>query len=448
MSVLVLHYRGSIDATPYDRWADEYDGDVLLLTAEEENLTPAAAGYRYAAAVPGYETGGRVEARCLDLAREHGVRHVVACQERDLERAAQLREILGLPGQRLDSVLPFRDKVRMKERLTAAGLRVAPYRVVECAADLLAFAGEHGFPVVVKPRDSAGSAGLRILRSPDELETYLAGDAAGLDGEHPPNLIAERFVPGPMCHVDGLVVGGRVVLAWPSQYLYSLSSFREDRGGRMDVTLDVADPLTGRLVEFAERALHALPGPRDFAFHAEIFHTPGDELVLCEIACRTGGAAVRDIVRVLFGVDPTEAWVRAQLGLPLPPALTELMERAGDGRPRPARMSGQLVLMKRPGTVVALPGGPPPFPWIEKYQVFVRPGQTMGAATFSADFLLTTLVSGPDRATCVARLREVEAWFMAGLVLREPDPGQDPKPAPNPAPNPKPEPAWPGHVDA
>ncbi|RBQ14584.1 hypothetical protein DP939_39805 [Spongiactinospora rosea] len=415
MSVLVLHYRGSIAATPYDQWVAGYDGDVLLLTADEDNLAPAAAGYRHAAAVPGYETGGQVEALALDLAREHGVRHVVACQERDLERAAQLREILGLPGQRLDSVLPFRDKVLMKERFVAAGLPVAPYREIECAADLLAFAGEHGFPLVVKPRDSAGSVGLRILRSAGELETYLAGEL-DLYGEHPPNLIAERFVPGPMCHVDGLVVGGRMVLAWPSQYLYSLSSFREDRGGRMDVTLDVDDPLTGRLVELTERALKALPGPRDFAFHAEIFHTPGDELVLCEIACRTGGASVRDVIRILFGVDPTESWVRAQLGLPLPAALTE----AGPGRPRPGRMTGQLVLMKRPGRVVSVPGGPPPFPWIEKYQVFVEPGQTMGAATFSADFLFTTLVSGPDRATCVARLRQVEAWFMDGLELHDP----------------------------
>ncbi|MDF5753553.1 hypothetical protein [Spongiactinospora sp. TRM90649] len=415
MSVLVLHYRGSIAATPYDRWVAGYGGDVLLLTAEEGNLAPATDGYLHAAAVPGYETGGQVEPLCLDLAREHGVRHIVACQERDLERAAQLREILGLPGQRMDSVLPFRDKVLMKERFIAAGLRVAPYRVVECAADLLAFAGEHGFPVVVKPRDSAGSVGLRILRSADELEAYLA-DEPDLYGEHPPNLIVEGFVPGPMCHVDGLVVGGRVVLAWPSQYLYSLSSFREDRGGRMDVTLDVDDPLTGRLIELTERALQALPGPRDFAFHAEIFHTPGDELVLCEIACRTGGASVRDVIRILFGVDPTESWVRAQLGLPLPAVLTE----AGPERPLPGRMTGQLVLMKRPGRVVSVPEGPPPFPWIEKYQVFVQPGQTMRAATFSADFLLTTLVSGPDRATCVARLRQVEAWFMDGLVLDDP----------------------------
>ncbi len=428
MTVLVLHHRGSLAATPYDSWLADYDGDVLLLASREyldlvsEDLPTAGHGYRHAEAVHDYEVSGRVEARSLDLAREHGVRHVIACQERDLERAAQLRDILGLPGQRLDSVIPFRDKLLMKELVGAAGLEVAAQRSIDCAADVLAFADEHGFPLVLKPRDSASSVGLSILGSRAELDAYLT-DGFDLYGPHQPNLMAEAFVPGPMCHVDGLVVDGRLALAWPSQYQYTLSSFREDTGGRLDLTLDVDDPVTARLIEFTERVLEALPGPRDFTFHAEVFHTPDDRLVLCEIACRTGGAAVRDIIRTLFGVDPSECWVRAQLGLSLP------AELRGE-RLKPARMAGQLVLMKRPGRVVALPEQAPPFPWLEKFRVFVKPGQVMEAASFSGDFLVTAIVSGPDRAACESRLRQVESWFLAGLVLEDPSTGRVPAVSP------------------
>ncbi|MEV6209050.1 NikS protein [Kitasatospora sp. NPDC051914] len=420
MTVLVLHHRGSLEGTPYHGWLADYEGDVLLITSREhlalvaEELPAEGGAYRRTAAVDGYETSGELEALALDWAREYGIRHIVACQERDLERAAELRDVLGLPGQRMATVLPFRDKAVMKRRAAAAGLPVAPYLELECATELIAFAEQYGFPLVLKPRDSAGSVGLRILDSREELDEYLA-DGFDLYGPYQPNLLAEAFVHGKMCHVDGLVVDGRTVLAWPSQYQYSLSSFRTDTGGRLDLTLDVDDPLAHRLLEFTERTLEALSGPENFAFHAEFFHTPEDELVLCEIACRTGGAAIRDIVRTMFAVDPSEAWVRAQLGLPLP-------EWLGSEKPTPRRMVGQLVLMKRPGRVVSVPEEPPAFPWIEKYQVFVAPGQTMQAAAYSSDFLVTALVSGADRAECESRLRVLEQWFLGELVL-EPDGG-------------------------
>ncbi len=114
---------------------------------------------------------------------------------------------------------------------------------------------------MLKPVDSAGSVGLRILESREELDAHLA-DGLDLYGPHLPNLLAEAFVPGRMCHVDGLVVDGRTVFAWPSQYQYTLASYRTDTGGRLDLTLDTDDPLTGRLLEFTDRAWRRSAGRR------------------------------------------------------------------------------------------------------------------------------------------------------------------------------------------
>jgi biotin carboxylase len=411
MGVLILHY-GPLDITPYDRWLADYDGDILLLASREyaervgERL-PDNGRYRHAELVAGYEASGSVEARALELAGQYRVDRIIACQERDLERAAQLRELLDLPGQRLSSVLPFRNKVMMKDAVRASGVPVAAYRDVECATDIITFAGEHGFPIVVKPRDSAGSIGLKIIESSAELDAFL--DQVDLYGQYQPNLMVESFVPGPMCHIDGLVVGGQLVFAWPSQYLFRLASFAEDPNGRLDVTLDPDDPLTARLLKFTDQVLEALPGPDNFAFHAEVFHTPDDQLVLCEIACRTGGAAIRSVMRTLFGVDPNEVWVRAELGLPLP-------VDTGSLPLRPSTMAGQLVLVKRPGAVLDVPGTPP-FPWVEKSNIFIRPGQTMTKPAYSADFLASFVVSGPARQDCESRMRQLERWFFDGLSL-------------------------------
>ncbi|HKS46134.1 MAG TPA: amino acid adenylation domain-containing protein [Amycolatopsis sp.] len=415
MTVLVLHRLGSVAGAPYRSWLADYDGDVLLLAGREfldlvgEDLPTGTGDYAHAEAVRGYDVSGQIEARCLELAERHGIRHLVACNELDLERAAQLREIAGLPGPRLDALIPFRDKLVMKDLAAAAGLAVPPYRDVECATDLVGFVAEHGLPVVLKPRDSASSVGVRTLRTSEDLDDFL-DNGFDLYGPHHPNLLVESFVPGRMCHVDGLVLDGRIVAVWPSQYQYALATFATDRGGRLDLTLDRDDPLTGRLIEYTERLLDALPGDEDFAFHAEIFHTPDDRLLLCEIAARAGGAGVRDTQHLLFGFDPSETVVRAQLGLPLP-------ERLRGYRLRPARMAGQLVLMKRPGRVVTVPDGPPPFEWVEKFRVFVHSGQSMAAARHSGDFMVMAIVAGPDRRTCENRLRQVEEWFLAGLVL-------------------------------
>jgi biotin carboxylase len=257
---------------------------------------------------------------------------------------------------------------------------------------------------VVKPRDGSSSVGLRILRTADELDGYLAGFAEAGAG-----LLAEAYVDGSMFHVDGMVRDGKLAVAWPSQYLYQLAAFGQDSKPRLDVTLDVGDPLGQRLVELVEKVFQALPSPRDTTFHCEVFHTPDDELVLCEVASRNGGALIKSVLETMFGVDFPVAWLRASAGLPI--------DVPGDGtRMVPRQMAGQLLLLKRPGRVVAAPGRPP-FGWIERFEQYVRPGDEVAGATSSGDFMTAMVVSAPDRATCEARLREAAAWFDANLVI-------------------------------
>jgi biotin carboxylase len=418
MSVLILH-RGPLASTPYDRWLRDYGGDILLLASREhldslgEASPPGGSGYARFEALDDYHVSGRVEARALALAREYGVRYIVACHERDMERAAQLREILDLPGQRLESAVPFRDKLVMKSLAREAGVPVTPFTDVECAVDIAAFAREHGHPLVLKPRNGSGSAGLRVLHTPEDLDTYLAEGFDLYDGGQP-NLMAEAYVPGTVCHVDGLVVAGRTVLASPSQHL-PVPGGPGGPAGRAELTLDHDEPLARRLLSFTDAVLAALPGPDDHAFHAEIFHTPDDRLVLCEIACRTGGSGIRDMLGTLYGLDPAEYWVRAQLGLSLPAV-------NGTQRLRPRGLAGRLLVGRRPGRVLEVPDHPD-FPWVEKYRLHVRPGQYLEPPAHPDDAMASFVVSAPTRASCEERMRELATWFDENLRLAALQPG-------------------------
>jgi hypothetical protein len=420
VSILILH-RNPLEPFPYHEWLSDYDDDIVVLADRDRILSSgeqppvAGSGRVHLELLPDFLDGSRVRARALELAAEHGSRLVLAHHEGDIEHAAYLRRFLGLPGPYPQDVLAFRDKAVMKARLRGAGIATAEYAVVGNADQARAFAQQYGYPLVLKDKAGFNAIGLRILHDADELARCVAQAWCG-SGENRGELLLEAFVPGRMCHVDGLVADGRTVLAWPSQYQYDLASFGSDHGARVDLTLDRDDPLTPRLLALTDAALTALRGEedggapsrlRDHAFHAEIFHTPDDRLVVCEIACRPAGAKVRHVLDSLFGVDLFAYTTRIQAGLPVP-AIDEHL-RPGD-RPQPRQMAGQVLMMKRPGFIRSLPD-PPRQPWVERFWRYAEPGQTITPSAGSADFLLAAVGSAPDRGECERRLRALGSVF-------------------------------------
>ncbi|MEU4929107.1 ATP-grasp domain-containing protein [Streptomyces yokosukanensis] len=421
MSVLVLH-RNPLAAFPYRQWLNgdapgldghaPYPGDLVVLAARDKiesagERLPDDTDHDFTH-LELFDTldDDRVPARALALAEKYRITHVVAHHEADVALAARLRERLGLDGAWSADIMPFRDKALMKRLARGAGVEVAPHTVPGTAEQARAFAARHGFPVVLKDRAGYNSIGLSIIADQDELEQRLA--RAYRDGARD-DLLVEAFVPGRMCHVDGLVVDGRTVAAWPSQYQYDLASFGTDPGPRVDLTLDVDDPLTPRLLLLIERTLAALKPEgsrlRTHAFHAEVFHTPDDRLVLCEIAARSGGAKIREVFEVLFGIQLAVQVTRAEAGLPLPALEGAVDER---GRLRPRCMSGQVLTMKRPGLVRSLPAAPDE-EWVKGFWLFAEEGQVIAPASGSADFLTAAVGSAPTRLACERALRALGA---------------------------------------
>lgn len=426
MTALVLH-RFPLDPFPYDRWLSDYDGGVVMIAARDaiaaggEQLPTGLGGYRHLEIIDSFDDAELVDRLARDLAYEYQVTHVIAHHEADLHRAAALREKFGLPGQLPAGLLPFRDKVLMKRKLAAAGLEVAPHALAGTAAEVRAFGAAHGLPLVFKVIDGIGigagpgapaSAAPRTVRSGEELDQYLAEAFPPAAGPRE-DLLVEAYVEGRTCHVDGVVAGGRTVMAWPSRYEYDPASFRSGGGALVDLTLAPSDPLTPRLLALVEEVLGALEGPADHAFHAKVFHTPDDRLVVCEITARPAGGRVRDVLSAVFGVHPVELAARAQVGLRLP--AVEALGRSG-GRLEPVRMAGQVLMMKRTGTVRAIPTTPKES-WVEFYGVFAEPGEVIGEAENACDFLAVAVLSAPTRAECEKRLRALGAHFETEFVL-------------------------------
>ncbi|WP_410670089.1 hypothetical protein [Amycolatopsis sp. cmx-4-68] len=412
MKFLILN-RHPLARRDYCRWLGPAHEAVLV--TDTTVLSPDAAvreaelaGYAHVEIVETFDFNPLVEHRVLALHEKFGFDRIIAPREYDILRAARLREFLGLPGQHVESALAFRDKLRMKDCLSAAGVPLAPYAPIADLRDLLGFVEQHGYPVVVKPRRGGGSSGVHVLRGPGDLTEFLAG-AAELASDRGADLLAEEYVEHELFHVDGLIADGARAMMWPSSQ--GDTSCLGMIGGQAlrSCLLDGDDPLAEPLRTLTAQALKALPAPATYMFHAEIFREAGGRLLFNEVAGRMGGGMIENMLKLGFGISLPEAYIRAEAG------------RDSLAVPEQPRYAAGLALFPpRPGTVREIPTACP-VPGIDEFRAYARPGDVLGGAHTSVEKIGSVLVRGDRRAEVESRLVAATEWFEAATVI-DPDP--------------------------
>jgi biotin carboxylase len=279
-------------------------------------------------------------------------------------------------------------------------LKVPEFIRAQNTLDLLEFVGRHGYPIIIKPVNGAGTVNVNWIRDEAELIAFL-------DNNQIENLDVETYVDGKLYHVDGLIYDGEVKFIWPHAY-NSDSTLGFANGHHMgSYMLDKDKPITRRLIEFTKSVLKALDAPPLATFHCEVFHSVGDELVLCEIACRLGGGRIVPVLNAAFGVDMYEYWVKAQVGIPLDiKAQTE-----------PKQMAGHLLYLPKGGVY----RGPTVFEqlsWVDELLINVQPGKRYGAHS-SVDFAGSAVVTGSTELEVKTKLAEVVSIFDRQMVWEE-----------------------------
>ncbi|WP_217240266.1 acetyl-CoA carboxylase biotin carboxylase subunit family protein [Streptomyces sp. AC555_RSS877] len=384
--VAVINYGPKSD---YAAMLPELADTLHVFTHNELHNTDAFARYEH---VPDCEFVPYPELRIRQLAAEKPFTHLITDNEYDLERVARIREDLGIPGQSAASALSFRDKVVMKE-VASRTVPTAAFARLETITDLTGFIAAHAYPVVVKPVKQGGSRDISVLRGEDDLMEFSRRHWRE-------DLMVEDFVEGRMYHVDAVLAPGYRFVA-SSRYVRScLGVFSGENNG--SIQLHPEEKFAGRLEEFLDRVLEAFEVPEISAYHLEVFHTPEDELVLCEIASRVGGDRIPALTRLTYGVDLHASWLRQSCGLPVdpPPAAP------------PAEVHGSISILPQ-GRPVRAPRRPP-FAWVRHYEVNEKlaPG---AVAQNSTSFLCFVIVGGRDLAEVEERLLQAETWLMENL---------------------------------
>lgn len=220
--------------------------------------------------------------------------------------AAELRERWSLPGMRRDAVLGFRDKVLMRERVAAAGIRVPRSARVRTPREAVEAAERIGFPLIFKPVAGAGSADTWPARSMAELEAVLAKTA------HVAEASLEELIEGDEYTYETICVDGSPVYESCTRYYPNVLEARKKQWiSPIILTLrDRSSPVLAPAVEMGRKALAALGMTTGFT-HMEWFRTRSGEAVFGEVACRAPGANMVDLMNYAGDVDLFVEWARA-----------------------------------------------------------------------------------------------------------------------------------------
>jgi hypothetical protein len=222
--------------------------------------------------------------------------------------AARAREACGIPGTSVHTTWLCRDKPSMKEVLRAGGIPCAQSAGASSADDARAFAREVGYPLILKPRDSAGAAGTFRVSNDAELEDAIA--ASGLACGK--SVAIEEFIEGHEGVYDTLAIDGQVAHEFAIHYYPNvLEAMRTRWISPQVVTTNRVDSAEGygEVKELGRRVLPLL-GIGTSATHMEWFYGPRG-LKFSEIGCRPPGVRTWDLYGAANEMDLYRDWAFA-----------------------------------------------------------------------------------------------------------------------------------------
>ncbi|WP_457062241.1 ATP-grasp domain-containing protein [Mycobacteroides abscessus] len=407
MRVLVLNRYG-LSSIRYADWLEGCSAIVLITSAQ--SLSPSAglrrqqiANYTQVVEFEDYTGNPEVLCAAAELHEKYRFDRIIAMSEYDILRAAQLRELLAIPGQGVEDALKFRDKVAMKEALGRSGLPIAEYAPVNSMADILGFVRHHGYPIVVKPRRGAGSNGVFVIHNGEELASSIK-EMSSIRGDENANLIVEEYIENELYQVDGVLFDGEVLLSWPS---YTTSTLAFQQGDVCTASmLDADSPLRVPLQNMAAAAMRALPSPAVTIFHIEIFSHRSRGLVLNEVAERMSGGKFDVSLSRAFDVNFEEWYVRSAL------------RESPWHLPRldPKVLCGEILVAQRPGVLVSAPSVCN-LPGVTGYGLSRSVGERLSAPSSIGEFMAWLTVESESGDGLESTLDRAVQWITDSIQI-------------------------------
>ena len=240
--------------------------------------------------------------------RENKVDRIIALDDFDVEKAAELREHFRIPGMGQTTCRHFRDKLAMRMKAKDAGINVPPFTPLFNDDEINAFADSIPTPWIVKARTLASATGMKKIHSKKELWDHL-----NFLGEERHQYLLEQFKPGDVYHVDALSFGGKTIFARSSKYLAPPFDVAHGGGIFRSAVLPFGGDEETALSKHTDQVMKAF-GMQHSASHTEFIRSHEDgQYYFLETSSRVGGAHLAEMVEFSSGINMWEEWARVEI---------------------------------------------------------------------------------------------------------------------------------------
>lgn len=244
----------------------------------------------------------------LDVARKNSIDGILAvASDVSLKTVGAISQELRLPGLSLDVIERCTDKELMRNAFFKNRVPSPKSYAVYSYEELLEKAGRIGYPLVVKPADNAGSRGVRMVFTKQNLnEAYLTA----LKNSRKGKVLIEEFMEGFEVSVEAFIYEGRMNVIALSDKVRTSPPYLLD----IKVIFPSAYPYNIRkeIIKVAENVIEAV-GINIGPVHMELMMTK-DGPVPVEVAARGPGFKVfTDILPMITGIDLLKVLIQISL---------------------------------------------------------------------------------------------------------------------------------------
>ena len=221
---------------------------------------------------------------------------------------ARVRQACKIPGTSVRTAFLCRDKPAMKEALRAGGIPCAQSTGAGSPDEVRAFAEKVGYPLILKPRDSAGAAGTERVDDRNELEVAIRQ----LRIDKGAQVAVEEFIDGHEGFYDTITVGGKVAHDFACHYFPNVLEAMRTRwiSPQFISTNRIDSAPAYEEVKAMGRKVIEILGIDTSATHMEWFFGPKG-LKFSEIGCRPPGVRAWDLHGAGNDMDLYREWANA-----------------------------------------------------------------------------------------------------------------------------------------
>ncbi|AYC18352.1 L-arginine-specific L-amino acid ligase [Dickeya dianthicola] len=223
----------------------------------------------------------------------HAIDGLFSFTEYGLLPAANAAKALALPGISAEITELCRNKWKLREKLAATSLHV-PFVMFDNHAALTQFAGENGFPLVLKDPCGVGSINVKICHSLAEALAFFDE----LQQQGYACVLAEKYVEGTEYSVETLSIRGcHQLIGVTDKYLLPGGVVEHKHVYPAYLTVEARAGIERYICRLLEQIQH-----RHGPMHIEV-KVDGEQIYLIEINNRPGGDYIWDMVNKVSGVN-------------------------------------------------------------------------------------------------------------------------------------------------